>query len=127
MNKAGKVFGPISKYDKSLPYTYSAEVYAIEDDEELVSHYFADTICGLVEYLDNNNIPPENVNLFCLYMKKEIPLEKEHCLALNGGWLKRPDICHSLEEHYKNTLDKLYKGHIEMGECLFEDRNREGY
>jgi hypothetical protein len=44
-----KILGPLSKYDKSLPYTYMAKVIVIEDDDELANYYFADTICGIVE------------------------------------------------------------------------------
>ena len=55
-----KIIGPRSKYDKSLPYTYMARVPVIEGDEELFSHYFADTICGLIEYLDKNQIIRSN-------------------------------------------------------------------
>jgi hypothetical protein len=127
MGTFGKVIGPLSKYDKSLPYTYSAQVQAIEGDDEIVSHYFADTICGLIEYLDNHKIPPDNVELFGIYMEKEIPLEKERCMTPDGKWLCRPDICRSLEEHYKKSLDNRYKGHVDKGECSFEDRDREGY
>ena len=127
MKRVRNIIGPLSKYDKSLPYTYSAEVRAIEGDDELLSHYFADTICGLVEYLDNHNIAPSNVELFGLYLENEIPLEKERVISPNGEWLSRPDICRALEEHYKKTLDERYKGHIDKGECSFEDRDREGY
>ena len=121
-----KVLGPLSKYDKSLPYTYMAKVPAIEGDEELYSYYFADTICGLIEYLENHEIGPEGVELFGLYLKKEIPLEKEHCLSSNQQWLNRPEICRSLEAHYKKTLEESYKGHVEKEACSFEDRNRRG-
>ncbi len=52
-----KFLGPKSKYNKSLPYTYMAKVPIIEGDDELFSHYFADTICGLVEYLAKKIFP----------------------------------------------------------------------
>jgi len=67
-----KVLGPLSKYDKSLPYTYMAKVPVIEGDEEMFSYYFADTICGLIEYLDQKNIAPAEVELYGLYLKQEI-------------------------------------------------------
>ena len=41
-------------------------------------------------------------------------------------WLPRPEICHSLETHYKETLEERYKGHVEKDTCLFEDRDRKG-
>ena len=64
MGVVRKILGPKSKYDKSLPYTYMAESPVIEGDENLFSYYFADTICGLVEYLDKNDIKPEEVKLW---------------------------------------------------------------
>jgi hypothetical protein len=126
MNFIKKLVGPLSKYDKSLPYTYMAKVSAIEGIEELYSYYFADTICGLIEYLDNHDIGPNTVELFGLYQKREIHLEKGLCLTEDREWLDRPEICHSLETHYKDTLEERYKGHVEKDTCLFEDRNRKG-
>jgi hypothetical protein len=121
-----KIIGPLSKYDKSLPYTYMARVSAIEGIEGLYSYYFADTICGLIEYLDNHQIPPDDVELFGIYQKQEIPLEKNLCLNKDDQWLDRPEICHSLEIHYNQSLEERYKGHTEKESCLFEDRDRKG-
>jgi len=121
-----KAIGPLSKYDKSLPYTYMAKVPAVEGIKELYSYYFADTICGLIDYLDNHDIGPDGVELFGLYLKKEIPLEKDLCLTPDQHWLERPKICQSLETHYKKTLEDRYKGHVEKDPCLFEDRDRKG-
>lgn len=121
-----KVIGPKSKYDKSLPYTYLAKVSIIEGEDDLVSHYFADTICGLVEYLDEQKIAPEEVELYGLYLKNEIKLDKNICMDSRGNWLLRPEICHALEEHFEKTKDDLYKGHKEFEECSFDDRDRKG-
>lgn len=121
-----KFIGPSSKYDGSIPYTYIAKVRILDREDNIVNHYFSDTICGLIEYLDKNNILPEDVELFGCYLKKEIRIDKTYCISGEGKWLKRPEICHSLEEHYKQTMEEQYKGHIELGECSFEDRDREG-
>ena len=121
-----KFLGPKSKYDKSLPYTYLAKAPIIEEDPELVSHYFADTICGLVEYLDKQKISPEEVELFGIYKKDEIKLDKKILLDDRGNWLLRPEICNALEIHFEKTKDELYKGHFELEECSFDDREREG-
>ena len=69
--------GPKSKYDKSLPYTYEARIDMLsgQGDEPLYNHYIADTVCGLIEYLDNENILPDAVQLYGIYLGKEIPLE----------------------------------------------------
>jgi len=62
MGIINKIIGPISKYDDSIPYTYIAKVKILERDDNLVNHYFSDTICGLVEYLSSNNIPEKYMN-----------------------------------------------------------------
>ncbi len=126
MGMIKRFIGPKSKYDKSIPYTYAAKIWVVPEDDSLVNHYFADTICGLIEYLDENNFEPDEVDLFGCYLKKEIPIDKSHCLDSSGNWLKRPDICKSLEEHFKLTMEEQYKGHIEAGECSFDDRDRQG-
>jgi hypothetical protein len=118
--------GPSSKYNKSIPYTYIAKVKILDRDDDLVNHYFSDTICGLIEYLNENNILPEDVELTGCYKNKEIAIDKNYCVSEEGKWLEPPQICHSLEEHYKQTMEEQYKGHVELGECAYEDRNREG-
>lgn len=126
MSIAGKLFGPRSKYDRSLPYTYVARVAVIEGDDSLHNDYFADTICGLIEYLDRNDIAPGDVTIYGLYMDRELPLDKQYCLDEKGHWLQRPQICHALEEHYKESLALQFKGHVEDGDCSYDDRVRQG-
>ncbi|MBT8378166.1 MAG: hypothetical protein KJN64_02925 [Ignavibacteria bacterium] len=128
MSLIRKLFGPKSKYDKSLPYTYEAQIDVLcwKGAEPMYSYYYSDTICGLVGYLEANNITPEGVEIFGIYLNKEIPLEKKYCLSEDGKWLKRPDICKSLEEHFEQTMEEQYKGHVANGECAFDDRNRVG-
>ena len=46
MGIVNKIIGPLSKYDKSLPYTYMTKVAVVKGDDELANYYFADTICG---------------------------------------------------------------------------------
>jgi len=127
MSIVRKVLGPLSKYDKSLPYTYMAEVSIIEGNDELANYYFADTICGLVEHLDKNLIEPEEVQLFGCYLKKDIPLDSDPLLTEYGKWLRRPELCKKLESHYKKSMDDRYKGHEAHSDCSFDDRNREAY
>ena len=66
-----KFIGPTSKYDDSIPYTYIAKVRILDRDDNIVNHYFSDTICGLVEYLSNNNILPEDAELLRVIRKKK--------------------------------------------------------
>ncbi|GAB4286584.1 MAG: hypothetical protein Kow0098_01960 [Ignavibacteriaceae bacterium] len=121
-----KFLGPSSKYDGNLPYTYIAKIPAVKGDKDIINYYFADTVCGLIEYLDEKNISPEDVSLFGCYKKREIPIDIKYCLSKDGEWLKRPDICRSLEKHYQETMEFQYKGHIESAECAFDDRDRTG-
>ena len=122
-----KVLGPLSKYDKSLPYTYMAKITLLEGNDELANYYFADTICGLVEHLDKNNIEPDEVELFGCYLKKEIPLDNDPLLTEDGKWLQRPELCRKLESHYKKTMDDRYKGHEAHSDCSFDDRSRDAF
>ena len=122
-----KVLGPLSKYDKSLPYTYMAKVTVLEGDDEIANYYFADTICGLVEHLDKNQVKPEEVQLFGCYLKKEIPLDNDPLLTEDGKWLQRPELCRKLEGHYQKTMDDRYKGHEAHSDCSFDDRDRDAY
>ena len=121
-----KIVGPRSRYDKTLPYTYMARVPVIEQDKDLFSHYFADTICGLIEYLDEHNIDPQETELFGVYQKIEVPLDTKCALSDEGKWLRRPMICKAMEEFFAKTLELRYKGHVYDGECSFEDRDRTG-
>ena len=128
MSVTSKLFGPKSKYDKTLPYTYMAKIDVLngKSDEPVYDYYFADTICGLVEYLDEHDIYSEEVMISGLYQKQEFVLDKTILTAKNGTWLQRPQLCNALEAHYKKTLDKFYKGHLGEGECFFDDRERQG-
>ncbi len=126
MSVIRKFLGPKSKYDKTIPYTYMARVPVLEGDKDLYNFYFADTICGLIEYLDDHDISPTEAEILGLYKKEEIPLAIESCISKEGKWLSRPDICRSLENQYRNTLEEKYKGHVEIGSCSYEDREREG-
>lgn len=126
MNVVKKFIGPSSKYDDSIPFTYIAKVRILNNDTNLVNNYFSDTICGLIDYLNKNKIFPEDTELFACYRKKEIAIDKKYCVSEDGKWLERPEICHSLEQHFKQTIEEQYKGHFEHGECSFDDRDREG-
>ena len=126
MSITRRILGPASKYDQTLPYTYKARVTPVEGVDDIFDDCYADTICGLIEYLEINGIEPGNVRLFGMYRSQEIPLDIRYCLGPDGAWLDRPDICHSLEEHFHATLEEQYRGHIEHGSCSFEDRDRKG-
>ena len=117
MSLFSKIFGPESKYDRSLPYTYEARIAIIEGEEDYNS-YFSDTICGLIEYLDQNGISPQGVRILEIYREKESAINPRLFATSEDKWLFKPEICRSFREHYK--------GHIEDGKCSFRDRDREG-
>ncbi|MFC2124408.1 hypothetical protein ACFLU5_06320 [Bacteroidota bacterium] len=120
MSVIRKLLGPKSKYDPTIPYTYMAEinVFPEQDLEPLYVNCYSDTLCGLVEYLAKYKIDVEEVELYEVTQKGEEKIKKELCLDSNNTWLSRPEICHSLEGHYK--------GHIDEKRCSYRDRSREG-
>ena len=122
MNLFRKVIGPKSKYDKSIAYAYMAKVYVLENDEDLCRYYYGDTICSLIEHLDENEIQASEVKLYGLFRGEEVFIDPQACTDEQGNWLLKPDLCRSLETHYQETLHKIFKGHKEIGECSFEDR-----
>ena len=67
-----KLLGPKSKYDKNLPYAYEARIDVLywKGADLMYTYELSDTICGLIEYLDTNNINPEEVEVFGIYKKK---------------------------------------------------------
>ncbi|OGT34032.1 MAG: hypothetical protein A2W28_02725 [Gammaproteobacteria bacterium RBG_16_51_14] len=117
MSMLRKLIGPKSKYDKSIPYTYEARAQIIEGLDKY-NYYLSDTICGLIEYLEKNGIQPDEVVIYEVYQDKEKEIQREFYTTEKGGWLYRPEICQSFEQHYK--------GHIHKGECSFADRERKG-
>jgi hypothetical protein len=112
-----KLIGPESKYDKSIPYTYEARLQIIEGSEEY-NYYLSDTICGLIEYLDKKGIQPYAVMIYEIYQNTEKVIPQDLYTKNDGGWLFKPEICKSFQEHYK--------GHIDEDGCSFTDRERKG-
>lgn len=117
MNLIDTIRGPESKYDPSLPYTYEARVTVIEG-EDLVNSYFADTICGLVDYLEAEGISPEQVEILEIYQGEEDVIPPDLYCVDKAAWRHRPEICRTFSEHYP--------GHIDEGTCSFRDRDRQG-
>lgn len=109
-----KVLGPKSKYDRSLPYTYEARVKIFEEGGEF-NACFADTICGLVDYLRTNNRHPGEVAIFEIYQNEESPIDTRLLTAPDGAWLSKREICRAFEAHYP--------GHIHADSCSFKDRD----
>jgi len=119
---------PPSKADKRLPYTYEGwvDVLAGHGTEPVFDHYFSDTLCGLIEFLDKEGFGPRDVKLLGVFRQQLTPLDAGICTDDNGLWLKRPELCQALEEHFGHSGEECYRGHVEKGSCAFEDRERSG-
>ncbi len=117
---------PRSKGDDSLPHTYEARVDQLngQTNSFLPEHYHADTLCGLVELLDREEISPARTRLFGVYHGFQLPIETWLCSASTGVWLSQPEICRSLERHFRKTGIERYRGHQAEGDCAFVNRNR---
>lgn len=113
MSFLAKMFGPKSKYDSSLPYTYEARVPMFGDGGGYKS-YFADTICGLLAHLHRQGVRPDGVSLLEIYRKTDTPIDAHLLVTPAGEWLFKPDLCRVLESHYP--------GHIHDSDCSFSDR-----
>jgi len=114
MSIVSKLIGPLSKYDKSIPYTYEARVPIIEGDAAYNS-YIADTICGLIGTLARNSITPGEVTIYEIFEKEEKMIDHDLYVSTEGRWLSKSELCQSFKEHYQ--------GHIFKGGCSFQDRD----
>lgn len=120
-----KLFGSKSNHDKSLPYTYEAKV-PIMEGVDIYNYYVSDTICGLIEYLEKNEIKPNGIEIYevfhgeiyDLFQNEEKVIQQDLYTTKEGDWLHIPELCRSFEEHYN--------GHIYKGTCSFKDRDRKG-
>jgi len=115
MNLVRKILGPKSKYEKDLPYAYEARV-SLMGDKEVTATYLADTICGLVEYLQGEGVDPGTVEILEVHQQHDVVLESGLYLGDAGEWLARPALCRSFETHYP--------GHIRADDCTFSDRDK---
>ncbi len=104
------------KVTKKLPYTYQAKVH-ISEGIELYNYYIADTICGLINYLEKHDIEPDGVEIREVFNKEEKLLSQDYFVS-EGKWIHTPEVCNSFKEHYK--------GHICDKGCSFEGRDQTG-
>lgn len=115
MNLIRKMLGPKSKYAKDLPYAYEARV-SLAGDAAVTATYLSDTICGLVEYLQQEGVDPGAVEILEVHQEHDVVLERDLYLGRAGEWLARPALCRSFETHYP--------GHIRADDCTFSDRDK---
>lgn len=119
---------PRSKRNRTLPYTYEAQVDRLrgQGSEPVSWSYFSDTVCGIVRLMIEEEYEPPEVRIFGAYGGRLTELDIEPCVGEDGHWLTPPRLCHELEERYRMTMDDRYLGHVEHGECMFEDRDQTG-
>jgi len=110
------IFGPKSKYDKGLPYTYEAKVACWEGADEYNS-YIADTICGVISHLDKKNIRPVDARIFEVYENQEIELVVANYSYSDNDWYVHNDLC-------QISCKEQYPGHVSLTDCSFSDRDR---
>ncbi|MDH5444388.1 MAG: hypothetical protein OEY52_02460 [Gammaproteobacteria bacterium] len=118
MTWAEKQVGPHSKYNKTHPYTYEARVSVLEWDDAYNS-YYSDTICGLIDFLKQKNIRPDQVTIYEVYQDHEEIVDTCLCLDNHDLWLSRPGLCRALKDYYK--------GHIDNDHCRYHNRSRIAY
>ena len=116
MNLIRKLFGAKSKYDKTLPYTYEARIYAVEGDEEEFVSCVSDTICGLIDYIMENEHNPVRTKLFEIYTDKEIPIPEDCFLSEDGKWLPKEVLCERMTSRYGEARTEH--------NCQFRDREQ---
>ena len=115
MTLLDKIVGPRSKYNDDIPYTYEARVKILDGEE--YNSFYADTICALVEFIENKKIKPDGVDLYEIFKDRENKLCRDYCVGEDGAWLSRKQLCVSFTERYP--------GHIHADCCTFEDRERD--
>jgi hypothetical protein len=111
-----QILGPKSKYARDLPYTYEARVQ-MSEDLGITTTFLSDTICGLIEFLQGDDVDPSRVEIREVYQKGDKLIDQALYTGAGGEWLARPAMCRSFEEHYP--------GHIHGGGCSFSDRDKE--
>ncbi len=94
-----KVLGPRSKYDRALPYTYTARRPIFEGADEYV-WYVADTVCQLIRELSGLGVTAREVEIFEVYQKREAPIDRYFYSDDMGQWIRRPMLCASFAERY---------------------------
>ncbi len=116
MNLINKLFGPQSKYQKDLPYTYEARI-SVTENGEFTSSLLSDTICGLVEHLMRDGVDPCDVEIREVFRDRDSVIDRGFYTGKDGGWLPRPQLCQSFKSQYP--------GHISETDCSFSDRDNE--
>ncbi len=109
------IMGPRSRYQKALPYAYSARKRIFEDAEEH-AWYVADTICQLIEQLVEAGVNGQDVELFEVFQQVETPIDRHLYCNEHGHWHLRPHLCHAFAHRYPSHP-------CDGSRCAFDDRH----
>ncbi len=109
------IFGPSSKYDDDIPYTYEAR-YRYIDGLDDYNGYFSDTICGLIRFLRQMECEPGTVELYEIYRDRETKITPS-LYSRDGSWLIGGE---------RRSFKKIYPRHIGGNSCKFDDRSDAG-
>ena len=90
-----RIFGPRSKYDRRLPYTYEARV-TVSGVDGMSENYQADTLCALLERLAAERGLPGEAGPFAIRPPEEGPI----------AGADRPAASH-LGKLFSCSLDKI--------------------
>lgn len=102
-----------SAFQDILPYTYEARINVADEDFEYYS-YYSDTICNLVDYLDQHDFHPEQVTFFEIYHNQKVLLT-HRLFSEDKLWLQKSALC--------DLFNNYYMGHIKKGKCIFQKRD----
>lgn len=117
MNPVRRWLGPKSTYDPTIPCLYEAR-QPVAELPELFHSYQADTVCALVERLDQEGVSPAEVTLWEVYQEREAVIPSHLYATPDHRWLTQQELCLAFEAEYP--------GHIARGTCSFHDREKVG-
>ncbi|MFQ5644956.1 MAG: hypothetical protein ACE5FQ_14860, partial [Thiogranum sp.] len=80
----------------AYPYTYQAVVKLLDEDDSIRVSYFADTICGLVEFLRQRGEDPGRTEILEIYREQETTVPARCYLGDDGRWLCRAELCYPM-------------------------------
>ncbi len=101
--------------NNTYPYTYQAVINILGEDDSIKMSYFADTICGLVEFLKKRQEDPGLTEIFEIYQGKQTTIPSQCYLGGDGHWFSRQELCHPMSSRYGEPGSE--------GSCPFRDRS----
>lgn len=113
MKPLANVFG--ADDNNTFPYTYQAVVNILDEDDSIQVSYFADTICGLITFLNKRRENPGRTRVFEIYRGQETLIPSQCYLRADGCWCSRHELCHPMTSRYGKPGRE--------GSCPFQGRS----